>query len=161
MDTAFAGPKAVTDAKAIKFTGYDRSVISVSGTSAKALRAGETFVTAEYDGRSTTFPVRVYERGTDLIAGAGNILSLKATETEYVIDIGSREALQIRVTAAYADGTWNEIFKAEEGVAYSGYDTDIIRVSKDGAISSRKQKGETWVTVTAGNAEVKVKVICR
>ena len=158
-DYSYTDPIAVNDTSKIKFYGYDSSIISMKGRTVKALKPGTTYVTAEYDGRSILIPVRVYAEGTPL-DDASTVQSVTATQTEYRVDIASREAKQIRVRADYAGGTWMEVFKKDEGVTYSGYDKDLIRVSADGVISSKKVAGETEVTVSYGGQSVTVKVIC-
>ena len=158
-DITYTDPIAVADTSKIKIYGYDSSVISVDGIKVKALRAGTTYLTAEYDGRSILIPVRVYAEGMP-VDDTQNILSLTATQEIYNIDLSFREAKQIRVRADYAGGYWMEIFKKDEGVTYSGYDTSIIRISPDGVVSSRKVAGETEVTISCGGQSVTVKVIC-
>ena len=158
-DITYSDPIAVTDVSKIRLSGYDRSVISINGVTVKALKPGTTFVTAEYDGRSILIPVRVYPEGTALDDDL-TVTSLSAVQHEYRIDLSTRESKQIRLRADYAGGSWMEIYKKDDGVTYSGYDTALIRVSPDGMISSRKTAGETEVTVSCGGQSITVKVIC-
>ena len=104
-------------------------------------------------------PVRVYPEGTALDDDR-TVTSLSAVQHEYHIDLSARESKQIRLRADYAGGSWMEIYKKDDGVTYSGYDTALIRVSPDGMISSRKTAGETEVTVSCGGQSITVKVIC-
>ena len=71
----------------------------------------------------------------------------------------ANEQKQIRGMPVYEDNTWFELFSAEDGVTYSGYDAGLINVSPEGLVTKAGAgKGSTTVKVECGLFSFKVQV---
>ncbi len=150
QDTLFEKHQ-ITDAKAVTFSGYDSSLVKISGFSVTPLKAGETVITATYDGRSIDIPIKIYEDSVQLNQTDPALTSFTPMKETYTLSLSAKDAKQVRGMAVYADTTWNEVYRGADGVAYSGYDDQLIRVDANGLVQPRSRKGSegsTQITVS-------------
>ena len=136
----------IEDTDSIIFSDYDESVIKFEGTKIIGLKAGKTEVTATYKGVYTIFKVYIYEKDFDYNASNPSITSVKAAEPEITIYLGKVNGythdVYIRAYVEYSNDTWEEAYVGK----FSGYDEQVLKVSKSGKLTA-KSVGDTTVTV--------------
>ena len=143
----------------VRFGNYDGSVVKIDGLTVTGLHTGYTFadVTAE-DGRSAEVLFYVYPAGFDFSEEGKYPVSVQPVKDEYRIGLEEYERKQLRVIVQYSNGTWAETGKASDGVAFSGYNEELISVSENGMITTKGQTGNTRVTVSVGDLSVTYKI---
>lgn len=156
----------IKDAKKIKFSGYDKDIISFDGLTIKAKSVGETNVTVEYDGCTVVFKVYVRETGFKIDVKNPKIESFRPVQENITVyknaAYGAKHRTQIRGYVIFEDKTWGEAYN-DTTAAHPDYppkvpaerysmtfevaDKSIIQVDKKGIITAKKA-GNTTVTVT-------------
>ncbi len=136
----YVNPGAVSenDPK-LKFSGFDRKLLSFDGLTMTAKGVGETKVTAHYGDLVHVFKVIIVETNNEK-----TILSKKLTvepvSSDVTIYIGERSIYrpQLRVRITKGDGTVEELYvnDGENVLSFTGYDESIIKVSDKGVVTA-------------------------
>ncbi|MCR5693425.1 MAG: Ig-like domain-containing protein [Clostridia bacterium] len=158
----------IYNSKDITFSDYDTSVIQITGTSIKGLKAGKTTVKATYKGFSVVFKVYVYPKGFNYNNSDAGITSAVAVEPELTIykgrTNGAVHKFQMRILVRFDDDTWGECYNDSTAahssypamvpsekypVTYTSSDPSIATVSADGMITA-KGVGDVTIIATIG-----------
>ena len=161
------GAHDITNTNKLKFSGYDRSLISIRGNQIYPKgKAGETRVTVRYGRFQNELKVYVYD---DYSAFHGSIpRSIKEFTPvidEYTLSLSDRHRLQIRGLVRFSDTTWGEAFNDEEmvparryPVTYEVSDPTVISVSERGIIQPLSAGTATVKVTVSGTLSFNVKV---
>lgn len=159
---------ASTGTSQITYSGYDSSVIKISGKTVKGLKAGTTEVTATCRGFSVVFKVIVYPKGFNFKQTNPKIESVEAVQDEVTIYKGKANGaihkVQIRGLVRFVDGTWGEVYndatanhtsypamvpKEQYPVTYTSDNPAVAKVDANGMISA-VSVGTCTVTAVIG-----------
>ncbi|MEI6578088.1 MAG: hypothetical protein WCN92_01340, partial [Eubacteriales bacterium] len=155
----FKDPRLILRGEKIKYSGYDRKIISINGQICTPLSAGKTYVTATYGGLSVTFLVYVRGENEPIATVSPKVKAWTPVQNEYTVLSSANEQKQIRGMAVYEDNTWLELFSAADGVTYSGYDARLITVTSEGLVTKAGAgTGSTTVKVDCGLFSFNVQV---
>lgn len=135
----------------VEFRDYDEDVVSFTGTQCTPLRPGKTEVTAWLDDNYTRFTVNVSEERENFPEIPEKIYSF---QQRYELSMESGELKHIRPYIENASGTVTEVYS---GIAYSGYDTDVISINEAGYISPVAE-GKTKVLLSYRELQLTVTV---
>ena len=166
----------ITSAKGVKFSNYDKSIISFDGLTIKAKKVGKTNVTVTYDGCSVEFKVYVRDSSFPKDKQNPEIISFKPVQEEITIykgkAFGAHHRKQIRGFVIFENETWGEAYNDSNKLHpdypakipmekyklnYEVADSDIVRVSNTGVLTP-KNAGTTTVTVKLGKLSFDVTV---
>lgn len=157
----YMSEKEVTNRRieGVTFTDYDTNIISIDNSTWKVTikGVGSTSVIVNYQGLFYQFYVNITEE-----SAGSDVVGLVPVKDTFVIAMNERTIYrpQIRVKLMHEDGGFNEYYvnKSEKVLAFSDYNTDLIKVTDDGLIYV-KATGETEITVTLNGYSCKIKVI--
>lgn len=136
--------------KDLKVTVWDASVASVDAKTlaVKAVKAGFTHITVQYQNLSYQCALYVYENA-DAAQDKAILRVEPSRTTDYTVSLSYPYPKQIRATVYYADGSFQEISEMRFIVA----DTSVCTIDNKGFIRV-KSPGSTEVTVKYKGEEV-------
>lgn len=166
----------ITSAKGVKFSNYDKSIISFDGLTIKAKKVGKTNVTVTYDGCSVEFKVYVRDSAFPKDKQNPEIISFKPVQEEITVykgkAFGGHHKKQIRGFVIFENETWGEAYNDSNKLHpdypakipmekyklnYEVADSNIVKVSSTGVLTPKKV-GTTTVTVKLGKLSFDVTV---
>ena len=161
--------RTTLSSSAITYSGYDKSIISFTGNTCKALKPGRTWVRACYNGLYCTFTVDV--RASGVSTSSTDVMEWYSPVDTYYIPLnsplyfpqlsGNVMTYKGQIGEAFNDPVSSKaIFGADAyPVTYSNFDSSVINITEYGYVMPVKN-GSTNVTVTiCGNKSFTVKVV--
>ncbi|MBQ9150819.1 MAG: hypothetical protein IJX72_01110 [Clostridia bacterium] len=138
----------------IKYSNYDKEIISIRCGKITAKQAGYTYVTATLDDLSCEFLVYVtdgeaYPHCEWKPYPEKEVVSFTPLITEYVASLEKREMKQIRGLAVYADCSWFEVC-GTDGVTYENHAPELFEIRPDGNVLPTGNPGTGKITVKCG-----------
>ena len=169
-------PHSITSADGVKFSNYDKNIISFDGLKVKAKKVGKTSVTVSYDGCSVEFKVYVRDSSFPKDKMNPEISVFKPVQEEITIykgkAFGAYHKKQVRGYVVFETENWGEAYndKSKDHPTYpakipaekylmkfESADENIVRVNDVGILTPRNV-GSTTVTVKLNDLSFTVKV---
>ncbi len=163
-------PSRVTmsDTSSIRFTDYDKSVVSFSGLKGKGLKAGKTVVTMWYlDEFYVTFTVIVRPSGQSVTSSSvcewypySDTMTVYSGDLTYSVIRGIAETYSGTIAELFNDPISGKpvLSTSSYPVTYSGYDTSVLLMSDTGIIVPMTDYGTTAVTASVNGKSFTVTV---
>ena len=137
----------------VKYSNYDKDIITIRCGKITAEKNGYTYVTATMDGLSCEFLVYVDDAACKVPDWVPHpereVVSFKPLITEYVASLAKREMKQLRGLATYADASWFEVC-GDDGVIYENHSPDLFEIMPDGNVLPTGKTGRGKVTLRVG-----------
>ncbi len=155
----------------VTFSGYDTSIISISGMTVTPKKAGTTWVTASYQGHSCVIRIDIVNRSTaEINLDYPDVVKWEAPTKDYYIRKSINERKEVRGIATFTDGNHAELYNSAKctkypyttypkyKVTYSVANTAVATIDSYGIITPIKA-GSTTVTATLGSMSFTVPVV--
>ena len=137
----------------VKYSNYDKDIITIRCGRITAEKNGYTYVTATMDGLSCEFLVYVDDAACKVPDWVPHpereVVSFKPLIAEYVASLAKREMKQLRGLATYADASWFEVC-GDDGVIYENHSPDLFEIMPDGNVLPTGKTGRGKVTLRVG-----------
>ena len=137
----------------VKYSNYDKDIITIRCGKITAEKNGYTYVTATMDGLSCEFLVYVDDAACKVPDWVPHpereVVSFKPLINEYVASLAKREMKQLRGLATYADASWFEVC-GDDGVIYENHSPDLFEIKPDGNVLPTGKTGRGKVTLRVG-----------
>ena len=130
----------------IRFSGYDKNVISIDGGEIKPVNPGITYATIKYKGLSRELCFCSLEENVD---GRGDITEFSSFKKEYTISMSSPYCIAVRPMMKYENYSIRELLDDsinQYGITFQSEDESLCVVRSDGVIVPLST-GDTKVTV--------------
>ena len=153
----------------ITYSGYDTSVITISGNTVTPVGAGTTWVTASYQGHSCVIRVDIVNRSS-VNLDYPDIVDWKAPTSSIYIKKTWNERKEVRGIATFTDGNHAELYNSDKctkypyasyakyNVSYTSANSSICTIDNKGIITPVRT-GSTTITATVGSRSFTIPVI--
>ncbi|MCR4657000.1 MAG: hypothetical protein K5770_12335 [Lachnospiraceae bacterium] len=135
------------NASDIRFSGYDRNVISIEGGMIRPVNPGITYVTIKYRGMSRDLCFCSLEKNVD---GRGNITEFSSYKKEYTVSMSGPYCIAVRPIMRYENYSIRELLDDsinQYGVSFRSENEALCIVRDDGVIVPLST-GDTRVAVS-------------